>query len=796
MSDTSKTEPTNSWENVSIAVGKYPPHTQYTVVTNNIQSDTEPNDAEESESDPVASPEKQTVPEPVQPDPISDELLKTGGLFDICRVRVGIIGAVSTGKSTLLNSLYKTNYSKTRLQRTTMLPQVYQESRSHCDQPEDIQLKNDMTNQQYQTTTTLTASTLQPVIHQVAKMTDAFKCDLPIDLVDIPGLDDGETEALYFKYLEDTIETLDVIVLMVDIKESFNTSGSRNILDQIISGVAKYPDKQFSLLVVVNKCDELELAEDGSLMIVDEEYNELFLQVMEVIQQKTKSSRNISWSASPLSAEDSYIYRSARNNPNIQFSQTQLNRLGMQEMGKKWKRLSEEKQREWLRTGLEQGDYDERMTLSGFSDMCRNFGKLTESQRQTEWITYRVKKWLGKADGASVFNVEDLAGTSVKSNLPLIHARAGKLYYKTLLEMCAGSSLVDTREMIKQHLLDEFDVLWEATVRELSIEPPKYFKSQNQPRCCIIPNDTQLKLSNEYRTQLEATKQEFQKSALTQHTDILSCIGDSASKFIDIITQAQNTYYKKNILEIYDLDRFVDALQCMRDNQISTDEIHLIIDKMLDMTPPETPHLMSHKIPPLDISIMELYAYLPNIYANKESPVMRFCDSVVKRFAYPMGKIFVFYKEYIYTKNTFGGRRREQAKRFSTIESYPLLRYGIDPDTKFDTAASLGVYGNSDTPSSWEEESGEYNEEKLRASYHVILKQTLKKMDTRHYNQEFQNFLEILDIKNSSCGDQGWEQYDRNPVTQLKSSELIFGYRDVILAEFTYLLDIYRQTNI
>jgi len=756
MSDTSETEPTNSWENVSIAV-----------VTNDIQADTETNDPIEPVTAPIASPEKQTDPEPAPLATITDELLKKGGLFDICRVRIGIIGAVSTGKSTLINSLYKKNYSKTRLQRTTMLPQVYQESRSQCDQPLDIQLKNDGTNQQYQTTTTLTAATLQPVIHQVAKMTDGFTCDLPIDLVDIPGLDDGETEALYFKYLADTIETLDVIVLMVDIKEAFNTSGSRNILDQIVSGVAKYPDKQFSLLVVVNKCDELELAGDGSLMIVDEEYDELFLQVMEVIQQKTTSSTNLRWSASPLSAEDSYIYRSARNNPNIQFSQTQLNRLGMQEMGKKWKRLSEEKQHEWLRTGLEQGDYDERMTLSGFSNMCRNFGKLTDSQRQTEWITYRVKKWLKSVNKISM------------------------LYYKTLLEMCTGSSLVDTREMIKQHLLDDFEGLWMAALCKLSMEDVKKTKTDTLSVCCIIPNDTQLKLSNEYRSELEVIQQEFQKSALTQYTDILSCIGDSASKFIDIITQAQNTYYKKNILEIYDLDQFTEALQCMRNNQISTDEIHVIIDKMLDMTPPETPHLiLPNETEPLDISIMELYAYLPNIYANKETPVMRLCDSVVKRFAYPIGKIFVFYKEYIYTKNTFGGRRQRQAERFSTIESYPLLRYA---------SISIGEYGNSNQP--WEDDHHSTDlqdrDHKLRVAYHVILKQTLKKMDTLHYNQEFQNFLEILDIKNTvrAFGPE-WNSHCQDPVTQLKSSELIFGYRDVILAEFTYLLRLHRQTYI
>lgn len=41
-------------------------------------------------------------------------------------INFGIIGCVSSGKSTLLNSLFCDTYSDMKIKRTTMIPQVYQ----------------------------------------------------------------------------------------------------------------------------------------------------------------------------------------------------------------------------------------------------------------------------------------------------------------------------------------------------------------------------------------------------------------------------------------------------------------------------------------------------------------------------------------------------------------------------------------------------------------------------------------------------------------------------------------------
>lgn len=43
-------------------------------------------------------------------------------------INIGIIGCVSTGKSTLNNALLLNQYSDMKIKRTTMLPQVYCET--------------------------------------------------------------------------------------------------------------------------------------------------------------------------------------------------------------------------------------------------------------------------------------------------------------------------------------------------------------------------------------------------------------------------------------------------------------------------------------------------------------------------------------------------------------------------------------------------------------------------------------------------------------------------------------------
>ena len=44
------------------------------------------------------------------------------------RLRVAILGSVSVGKSTLVNSIFVKQFSKTKIKRTTMLPCIFSET--------------------------------------------------------------------------------------------------------------------------------------------------------------------------------------------------------------------------------------------------------------------------------------------------------------------------------------------------------------------------------------------------------------------------------------------------------------------------------------------------------------------------------------------------------------------------------------------------------------------------------------------------------------------------------------------
>ena len=44
------------------------------------------------------------------------------------QVNIAILGAVSAGKSTLLNTIFANTYSECKIKRTTMTPQIYLET--------------------------------------------------------------------------------------------------------------------------------------------------------------------------------------------------------------------------------------------------------------------------------------------------------------------------------------------------------------------------------------------------------------------------------------------------------------------------------------------------------------------------------------------------------------------------------------------------------------------------------------------------------------------------------------------
>ena len=201
-------------------------------------------------------------------------------------ISIGVIGCVSVGKSTLVNAILVNKMSKTQIKRYTMLPYVYmekdkKETLSH-EASVSILKYNGIQNQKIlKGEVELTEDTCKNVYHEIPKCYDLI--DLPegigLNIYNIPGLNDSCFESIYHNYINKTFPKLDIILIIVDINEALNTISSIKILKSMVENAERNPDKKIDICIIVNKCDELTINQDGGLDFIDEDYEEMFEQI-------------------------------------------------------------------------------------------------------------------------------------------------------------------------------------------------------------------------------------------------------------------------------------------------------------------------------------------------------------------------------------------------------------------------------------------------------------------------------------------------------------------------------------
>jgi GTPase SAR1 family protein len=141
-------------------------------------------------------------------------------------INFGIIGCVSSGKSTLLNSLFCDTYSDMKIKRTTMIPQVYQcdpkidKSKSYA---EKIRKQNEEINkkiiEQTENKKALTIEDCYEIVYKVSPIEQfiTLPSNINVAIFDIPGLNDSQTKDTYFKYLDQNFYKFDYILFVIDI---------------------------------------------------------------------------------------------------------------------------------------------------------------------------------------------------------------------------------------------------------------------------------------------------------------------------------------------------------------------------------------------------------------------------------------------------------------------------------------------------------------------------------------------------------------------------------------------------
>ena len=177
-------------------------------------------------------------------------------------IRIGFVGCVSCGKSTLLNAICVNQYEEMKKCRTTMLPSVYKETNNRIysnEESKEILRKNKENNHNiFHGEVDLNndnCNLIENMIPKIKEFTD-LSDNIFIDIYDIPGLNDAKTRDIYYKWIEDNFSELDIIIHIVDINSPLNTSDQIDILKMLIKNInheKNINNRDVFLLTLVNK---------------------------------------------------------------------------------------------------------------------------------------------------------------------------------------------------------------------------------------------------------------------------------------------------------------------------------------------------------------------------------------------------------------------------------------------------------------------------------------------------------------------------------------------------------------
>ena len=324
-------------------------------------------------------------------------------------INIMITGPVSAGKSTLINLLFVEQFSDMKIKRTTAVPQVYHEvtdlEQVNASDVKSILYKNREINTDIMKKTEnphykLRQEDIREIEYYVPKLFDFLdlRKDVVLTIYDTPGLNDSRTKNIYYEYINNVFNKLNVIIFVLDINSAMNTSDENDILRMIITNIKtnkmKY-NTDTKLVVLLNKCDDMSLNKQTNKYCLDEELLEMFEQANSIIDATVNELYSgFKYDILPISCEDSYVYRMYKRNPNAKLDEKHLNKFGANEYGKsKWNAMPyEDKQSRVaeLFKDLERY-YDDRITMTGFTQFKTVMQTILNDDNQYKYLLDHIK---------------------------------------------------------------------------------------------------------------------------------------------------------------------------------------------------------------------------------------------------------------------------------------------------------------------------------------------------------------------------------------------------------------------
>ncbi len=373
------------------------------------------------------------------------------------QINVAIVGAVSAGKSTLLNTIFATTYSHCKIKRTTMTPQIYYEydgkapsKTSKAIREENREINNTLIKKT-EADETISLDDIKEakyIVPRIYKFTKLVK-DVYLSVYDIPGLNDARTKDLYFQYLETNFHKFDIILFVVDINSALNTSDEIEILTKIVTN-AKANKEKFGihnkLIILANKCDEMSLDDRGGLQLEEEHY-EMFDQINTQVKQTVgKIYPDLEYDILPLSSEDSYIYRILEQNPDTELDLKYLNKFGYMEFGRtRWNKLTEDKKKAQIKKLMREWDLDASLEITGFNGFCTTLNSFLSPENQKIFVNNHI-----------IYELQNISGNDkvdISNELQMFY----KFYLKYKVLQSRIGSGINVMEIFSSHMTKYLD---------------------------------------------------------------------------------------------------------------------------------------------------------------------------------------------------------------------------------------------------------------------------------------------------------------------------------------------------
>jgi len=225
--------------------------------------------------------------------------------------RIGLFGSISSGKTTLNNSIFCKLYSPMNIAKSTILPQVYSidfENNKFDSDQEILKRNYELNREDLWDGKTFVKYDCKPPA-------DFFKSDkfLNYEIYDLFGLNDPSNKEIYINWIKENFDIFDCIILVVNINNASYTLDEIEIYRTIFGELSKR--KQVNILILANKCDKMIIGKNN--LICDSDKENIFNEQIKPFFTNLADEFNIDKIRlyfMKISAKNAYIYRTIFNN--------------------------------------------------------------------------------------------------------------------------------------------------------------------------------------------------------------------------------------------------------------------------------------------------------------------------------------------------------------------------------------------------------------------------------------------------------------------------------------------------